>query len=175
MSALAAIVFKPGENVDALVAAFADKLKQHGFRVDGVTQANPPERDCANRAIEAVNLSSGKRLAILQDLGRQTKSCRVDPAAIADIAQMLTQALARKPDLLLINRFGRLEAENAGIINEIGAAFEANVPSLICVSTRYLDAWNNFAHGMDAQLPCAEEALDAWWQQVLATREPIRA
>ena len=164
-SRLAAILFDRDAPVDATMRAFIDGLRARGVSVAGlVQQPGVEERDLHVR-----DLTSGETLPIMQDLGAEAEGCAVDPAAIAVAARMLDRARATKPDLLVVNRFGRLESEGAGMIAEIGAAVAEGEAVLIAVPQRYADAWNAFAQGLDMQLAPVALALDAWWRAI--TRE----
>ena len=168
MKRLAAIVFAPEQNVDALIAAFVADAQREGCRVAGVRQIESAADDCTG-AVQAVDISSGARFRLMQDLGAGAGACRVDPAAIARVGQIVGAAVRERPDLIVVNRFGKLEAEEKdGVVAEIGAAVAAGVPVLVAVSRRFLSAWNEFAAGMDAQVPCDRAALDAWWRAVTA-------
>ena len=63
--------------------------------------------------------------------GAEANGCSVDPAAIADAARLLERALATNPDLLVVNRFGRLESEGGGMLAEIGRAFAEGVAVIL--------------------------------------------
>ncbi len=69
----------------------------------------------------------------------EATGCAVDPAAIAEAARLLDRALATNPDLLVVNRFGRLESEGGGMLAEIGRAFAEGVAMIVCVPERYRD------------------------------------
>ena len=109
------------------------------------------------------DIVSGETLDIMQDLGRDATGCRVDPAAIAVAARLLDEARAIGPDLLVVNRFGRLESEGGGMLAEIGRAFADGLPLIICVPARYLGAWDAFASGLDTKLPPTLPAIESWW------------
>ncbi len=161
-SRLAAILFDRDAPVDTTMRDFIDGLRARGVSVAGlVQQSGAEERDLYVR-----DLTSGETLPIMQDLGAEAEGCAVDPAAIAVAARMLDRARATKPDLLVVNRFGRLESEGAGMIAEIGAAVAEGEAVLIAVPQRYADAWNTFAQGLDVQLAPATSALDAWWRTI---------
>lgn len=159
-SRLAAIVFDRDEDADLVVSDFITSLATRGVRVEGLVQ----RPGAAERDLRVADISTGESLPIMQELGAEAEGCAVDPAAIATAARMLDAARARKPDLLVVNRFGRLESEGGGMLAEIGAAATEGTALLICVPLRYRDAWNAFAAGLDAQLPPARAALDAWWE-----------
>ncbi len=163
-SRLAAVVFDRDEAPDAPLIAFLETATRRGARVAGLVQERAcDERLCALHDVRVRDLVTGDTLAIMQDLGREATGCRVDPAAIAVAARRLEAALAENPDLLVVNRFGRLESEGQGTLAEIGRAFADGVPLIVCVPKRYLDAWDAFACGLDAKLPPTFEAIEGWW------------
>lgn len=158
-SRLAAIVFDRDDEPDRVVRDFIAALRRRGLRVAGLVQEPGP----ADRDLRVRDITSGESLAIMQELGAESTGCAIDPAAIAVAALMLDAARADKPDLLVVNRFGRLESEGGGMIAEIGAAAAEGAAILICVPLRYREAWNAFAAGLDAQLAADAAALDDWW------------
>jgi len=158
-SRLAAIVFDRDDPVDDVMRAFVGALRARGVKVAGLVQ----EPGMEERDLQVRDLTTGERLAIMQDLGAQSAGCAVDPAAIAVAARMIDRARGEKPDLLVVNRFGRLESEGAGMIAEIGAAVAEGEAVLIAVPLRYRDAWDAFAGGLDAQIGAERAALEAWW------------
>lgn len=167
---LAAVVYAPGEDANRIVEEFAKDLARRGHRIGGVVQIADAAQDCDCRETHVVDLETGLRMPILQDLGRHSQSCRIDPSALANVGQLISSAIARKPELLFINRFGKLEAEGKGVFAEIGEAAAANIPTLVSVSTRYLDQWRQFTMGLDVELGCSNEALQEWWGDVAAMR-----
>ena len=168
-SRLAAIVFERDAPVDDVMRAFIQALRGAGASVAGLVQ-QPGQ---AERDLQVRDLTTGETLPIMQDLGAEATGCAVDPAAIAVAARMLDRARGEKPDLLVVNRFGRLETEGAGMIAEIGAAVAEGEAVLIAVPARYGEAWNAFAQGLDAQLAPDLAALQDWWRAI--TRENASA
>ena len=159
-SRLAAVLFDREEAVDDVMRAFIEGLRARGAKVAGLVQ----EPGAEERDLRVRDLSTGECLPIMQDLGAEATGCAVDPAAIAVAARMLDRARGEKPDLLVVNRFGRLESEGAGMIAEIGAAVAEDEAVLIAVPLRYADAWNAFADGLDAQIRPEISELDRWWR-----------
>ncbi len=168
---LAAVVFGQGEDVNKVIGDFAADLGRRGFRLAGVVQVSADAQDCGCRDAHVLDLETGARLPILQDLGAQSQSCRVDPAALADLSARVLSALSKNPDLVFINRFGKLEAEGKGMIDEIGAAATADIPVIVAVAARYLEAWRHFTMGLDAELACTRQALEDWWALRCAARK----
>ena len=161
-SRLAAVLFDREEPVDDIMRAFVERLRAEGAKVAGLVQ----EPGAEERDLEVRDLTTGERLPIMQDLGAEAEGCAVDPAAIAVAARMLDRARGEKPDLLVVNRFGRLESEGAGMIAEIGAAVAEGEAVLIAVPLRYGDAWNAFADGLDAQMRPELSELERWWRAI---------
>jgi hypothetical protein len=167
---LAAAVYDQGEDPNPIVADFANELARRGHRIGGLIQIAGGGQECDCRETYVLDLETGARLKILQDLGRHSQSCRIDPAALADAGHLISSAIARKPELLFVNRFGKLEAEGKGLFAEIGEAAASNVPTLVGVSTRYLDPWRQFTMGLDVEIACSAAALRQWWSLIAAPR-----
>ncbi|WP_395664781.1 DUF2478 domain-containing protein [Methylocella sp.] len=163
---LAALVFDDAERANSVVEAFAAELAGRGRRVAGFIQRADMAQSCQCRETEIVNLETGESFPILQDLGRESSACRVDPGALARAAFEVSRALEGAPEILFINRFGKLELEGMGLIAEIGAAAAAGVPTLVCVPQRFLAAWRDFSGGFAEELSCSPSALRGWWRDV---------
>lgn len=163
---LAAIVFEKSEEINPLMAAFAAALTDRGRRLAGFIQVSANTPGCACAETHVLDLESGARIPILQNLGIEAKACRANSAALAGVAAGLRAALERRPDLLIVNRFGRLESEGKGMREDIGAAALSGIPVLVGVATRYLEAWRAFTLGLDEELACSQIALDDWWRRL---------
>ena len=167
---LAAIVFGRDEDPDSPLRAFVAAETLRGLRIGGLLQEHGGADGCSRHDVSVHNVATGERLPVMQDLGAESAGCRVDPAAIAVAARQLADAVAARPQLLVANRFGRLESEGGGMIAEIGEAVAEGVPLIVCVPWRFLDAWNFFADGLGAQLPPRREAIEAWWATVARSK-----
>lgn len=74
--------------------------------------------------------------------------------------------LDAKPDLLVVNRFGRGEAEGHGFRSAIEKAFVMGIPVLTAVRDDYLDEWRSFGAEFAAELPALAEDVSAWFDAV---------
>ena len=167
---LAAIVFGRDEDPDSPLRAFVAAQSARGLRVGGLLQEHGEGEGCSLHDVSDYNVVTGERLPVMQDLGSEATGCRVDPAAIAVAARQLGDAVAARPELIVANRFGRLESEGGGMIAEIGEAVAEGVPLIVCVPLRFLDAWNAFAGGLGSQLPPRREAIETWWATIAQER-----
>lgn len=167
---LAALIFREGEDVNRVVADFASELAEKGHRLGGFIQVSATNDACDCKDVHVLDLETGGRLPLLQDLGKHSQSCRIDQAALAEIGLLLSDSIKRSPDLLFINRFGKLEAEGKGVLAEIGAAATSGIPTLVSVPWRYLVPWRDFTMGLDEELACTSADLHRWWKGVTAVK-----
>jgi nucleoside-triphosphatase THEP1 len=172
MSLIAAVIYGPDDDCDQMLADLAHDWAKAGVAVAGLVQLNSGS-GCAEIDMELEAVDTGQRINICQDLGSgSVEACRLDPAGLAEAAAALRSALARPVDVVVINKFGRMEAEGTGLIAEIGAAVSADHPLIIGVPRRFLAAWDGFAGGMDVKLACTRQAAEAWWAGL---RAPLAA
>ena len=164
---LAAVVYGADDDPDRLISGFAADLRRSGGRPVGVVQLG---RSCRaeNPRLGVVILPDGEvvRLAS-QDFASQPTAqvtgCRLDPDRLASLVTRLAAAIEDGADLVIINRFGRSEAEGKGLIDLIPQALDADIPVLIAVPEPRFPAWIRFSEGINVRLPCRREALDRWW------------
>jgi nucleoside-triphosphatase THEP1 len=162
---LGAVIYSPGEDADTLLASFAAKLQNQGRRLGGVVQYN---RDgCGPAALMALtDLMTGQSISLCQNLGPGSASCKLDPAGLANAAQTVRRAIADDVDLVIVNKFGKSEAEGRGMRAEIADAIVAGLPVLTAVSLRVYDAWQDFTSGFGTTLFCDEAIIEDWWNEI---------
>lgn len=162
---LAAIIYDAGFPIDGLVLAIADSLRAQGVRLRGVAQENAGSTPCA--AMTLVDLATGERVSISQDLGADARGCRLDPRGLAEVAASMDAGVAGDFDLLVINKFGKSEAEGSGLRTTFARALSVGKPVLSCVRAPYLEAWSRFHGGLAADLPPDIETVVAWCRRAI--------
>lgn len=163
MSRIAAIVYGPDEDCDGMLADLAHDWLKDGVRVVGLVQINGGAATCDTMEMELEAIESGRRFNICQDLGAgSANACRLDPSGLAEAAGALRAALGQTVDVVVVNKFGRMEAEGQGLNAEIGEAVAAGLPLVIGVPKRFAEAWEAFAGGLDTRLACDPLAVEAW-------------
>ena len=70
--------------------------------------------------------------------------------------------------LLIVNKFGKREAEGGGFRPLIAAALERGLPVLVGLGERNAEAFDAFAGDMAETLDPSEAALIAWCDRVVA-------
>lgn len=152
----------PGRGMlDARLCALADELAGRGLRVAGVVQHNGPDRPDRACDMDLMVLTGARVIRISQQLGPGARGCRLDAQALEQaVAEVESELTAAPPDLVLINKFGRQEAEGRGFRTVITAAVSLDVPVVIGVQDSYRPAFLDWA-GEFAQ-PVDPAALTGW-------------
>jgi len=135
-------------------------------RIAGVLEENHGQDNQVCGAGYLRSIASGARYSMFQDLGPGSTACRIDPAGVLLASEAVRQDIFTGCDLVLLNRFAKLEAERQGLMSAFAAAVEAQVPLLTSVSPAFQGAWERFAAPLFVLLPAEPEAIDGWWQAV---------
>lgn len=169
---IAAIRFGAGTAIDELLRDVADRLAQRGIRVGGLVQSGAADGDSCCAAVHLRDLRDGSRLAISQDLGPGATGCRLDPAALAEVAAHLERSLDGTLQMLVLNRFGRAEAEGRGLRPVIQKAVAIGIPVLTAVKEEHVEAWSGFHGGLGTALPADRAVVVDWCRRAVLAREP---
>ena len=158
-----AYTMAPGRgDTDLVLRAVAAEMAARGLRCCGTVQINTEAADAGPCDMDVRVLPDGPVLRISQHLGREARGCRLDPAALEEAVARVMSMLAAGPDLLIVNKFGKHEAEGRGFRDVIGTALALDVPVLVGVNGLNLPAFMAFAGGMAERLSPDRAALAAW-------------
>ena len=145
---------------DRIIAEIADRLRAEGVPVAGAVQVNL-ETDPARKCDMDLHILSGTDVVrISQNLGALSRGCRLDPAGLERAVGLVGVALAARPALLIVNKFGKQEIDGRGFRPLIGEALAEGIPVLTAVNKGNLDPFLAFADGMaEALEPDVEQVL----------------
>ncbi|KAH2823474.1 Molybdenum import ATP-binding protein ModC 2, partial [Aspergillus fumigatus] len=107
---VAAILYGPKDDVDSLLAGFAQDLVRAGERIGGVVQRNLKDGAGCQIGMQAIDLMTGREISICQPLGSGAMACKLDSAGLAEAAVAVTRAIAADVDLVVVNKFSKQEA-----------------------------------------------------------------
>lgn len=144
---------------DVLLAEVAADLRVAGVPLAGVVQMNEvfdPARPCH---MDLHILDGSDVIRISQNLGALSKGCRLDPAGLEQAVGLVARALEAGPALMIVNKFGKQEADGRGFRPLIGQALAAGVPVLTAVNAGNLAAFDAFAEGLGVPLACERDAV----------------
>jgi len=162
---IAAVVYGPDDDPDRLLRAFADDLQRSGRRVVGLLQASRIG-GMAQARLPAVAFPTRATVSLRHEYQPAPVGCHLDAAQLAETRRSVAAAIDEGADLVIINRFGKLEAAGAGFVEEIKRAVTADIPVLLAVPHHRFMMWTRFCAGMAVKLACAREPIDAWWRTV---------
>lgn len=139
------LVYTNGHAADCFLADLGYGLRETGVAVAGIVQRNTFLRDPIKCDMEVEELASGTVLQLSEFRGPAARGCRLDRAALAEAAGLLTAAINAGPDVLILNKFGRAEAEGGGLRDALGRAAQVSIPTIVGVPLRNIDCWRSFA------------------------------
>ena len=108
-------------------------------------------------------LPNGPVVRISEDRGDLARGCILDSGALEQTVVEVQQRLAGA-DLLIVNKFGKREAEGKGLVPVIAEALDLGLPVLIGVNGLNLAAFLVFA-GEEAIALSTETRIVADWCQ----------
>ncbi len=169
-----AYTMAPGRgDTDLVLERLATELAARGLRCCGTVQINSERPDAGPCDMDVRVLPDGAVLRISQDLGPQARGCRLDPAALETAVGLVAASLSSGADLLIVNKFGKHEAEGRGFRDVIAEALALDIPVLVGLNAINRPAFENFAEGLAIPLPPDPAALMAWVEGVTAKVEEV--
>lgn len=169
---IAALPYEEGAYPDFVLEALVRELQSEGRRVAGVIQHDLTRRDRSRCDMSLEDLTSGTLIGLSEDRGSAARGCRIDQSGLMQAASLVAEALeSGRTELLVINKFGKIESEGGGLRDVIAEAASQGISTVVGVPMRNLDAWNAFAGTLAEAVVPNREALAAW----LETRLPRRS
>lgn len=158
-------VFLPERGAtDLVLAELSVQLRDAGHTLAGAVQYTS---GCGGHHcdMDLQVLPDGPVLRISQNLGGASTGCRLDAGALERAVMEVAQRLAGA-QLLIVNKFGKHEAEGRGFRQLIAEALSAGLPVLIGINSMNRDAFFDFVGDLAEPVP-AEKVAD-WARLVMA-------
>ncbi|MEM8555725.1 MAG: DUF2478 domain-containing protein [Pseudomonadota bacterium] len=147
---------------DRLLSSLATALEDSTLRICGVVQINTDRNDCVGCDMDVRILSTDTTLRISQSLGPEARGCRLDTSALENAVGLVEATMSNGADLLIINKFGKHEANGRGFRGMIGDALAAGTPVIVGLNDTNRAAFDEFAGDFAEALPDDLDALQAW-------------
>lgn len=149
---LIALVYSDGARAGRVLDTVARSLQREGLRCAGFVQFDQrrPGRSRCDMILE--NVRTGVRVQISEDRGPQAQGCILDPHALLTAMADAREQLGEGADVLLLNKFGKAEAEGSGFRPLIADAVASAIPVVIGVPRRNLESWRVFANDLAMEL-----------------------
>ena len=159
---IGAIVYENDDYPGAVFKWIVGECQARGLVLSGVLQYPAFEGADQNCDVVLEDLVSGRRTVLFDDRGPGAKGCRLDVAALLDAAMEIERSFENNPSLLVLNKFGKVEAEGGGMCGVMAKALERGIPIVIGVPARNLEAWRNFAEEFSTELPEDITQIEGW-------------
>ncbi len=152
---LTALVYDEGFNIGEIFQAIALSAAKAGLRLGGVIE-KPVAPVAPGRRCDMIlqDLASREKVKISEERGAMARGCRLDLDGLARTCALVLSNL-RHCDLVLLNKFGKTEAEGGGFRCIISDALGLEVPVVIGVPRRNLEAWRTFAGDFGVEVQAA--------------------
>jgi nucleoside-triphosphatase THEP1 len=141
---------------DEAIAGLAERLSSAGLRLAGLVQTNVARPGRCRCDMVLKDLASGREIPISQDLGNDARGCRLDHGALEMAAHLVEASIVPGVDVVLINKFGKREAEGAGLRGAIAAAAGLDIPVIVGLAPENREAWDVFCGGIGEIVSLAE-------------------
>lgn len=175
---IAALVYADGVYPERVIARAVEGLRDRGIALAGALQRaadDMADRHPCDLLIE--DLATGEVTAIAEHRGKHARGCRLDVGLLTELAEAVLSSLrSEEPRLLVINKFGKIEADGGGLRQAVAEAVDLCIPVLVGVPARNLDRWRAFAGPLAVELPVDDAAVARWLaEQGLAAEPAARA
>jgi hypothetical protein len=151
-------------DIQKLLARFAERRIAEGLRVAGVIEEPAGGVDCGVCDSLVLRETAGSTIIpITQNLGSGSSSCKLDSAGLAAGCQAVVAAIEQGADVVVLSKYGKIEAEGGGLLDAFRAAAEAGVPCLTGVKPSFSGHFLEYAGGYSQWIEASEAALEAWW------------
>lgn len=168
-----AYTMAPGRgDTDLLLHQVAQSVIKAGYRPAGTVQINTERPDVGPCDMDVLVLPGGPTLRISQSLGREARGCRLDPEAL-ETAVGLVQTCLPESDCLIVNKFGKHEAEGRGFRAVIGEALALELPILVGLNELNADAFMEFSGGIAQKIDPSAQGIERWLTSCIATRRDV--
>ncbi|WP_319826428.1 DUF2478 domain-containing protein [Thalassovita sp.] len=152
-----------GEVNRALTDA-ATRLMEQGVSVVGTIQTDTPRPKSDSCDMDVRVLPDGDVIRISQDLGPESRGCKLDPNALEQAVAQTMDRLDRA-QLLVVNKFGKHEADGRGFREVIAEALARDIPVIVGTNGLNLQAFLDFCGGEATQVLATPDSIVDWARQ----------
>jgi nucleoside-triphosphatase THEP1 len=161
----AAAVYTPDTGDRMALLKFVEKLKSSNIRVGGVLQEAIFDSAGAITGLDAIDVATNERIPISRP-PKGDDECGLDVSALAETTRIIRHAISERFDLVVVEKFGELEQDGKGLIDEIFQTIAEGIPLLISVPEAALPVWQQRSGELGSVLEFSEQAFEQWWQSL---------
>ncbi len=161
----AAAVYRPDTGDRMALLKFVEQLKSERVRVGGLLQEALFDSAGEISGLNAIDVLTNQRVPITRPMDNDGE-CAFDVSALADTTAIIRDAISDRVDLMVVEKFGELEQDGKGLIDEIFQTISAGIPLLISVSSTALPLWQERSGELGSVLDFNLESFRQWWQNL---------
>lgn len=158
---IARVIGTDNATAQRLFAEAVQRWRIRGVRVTGVIEDIRGAGENASNAGVPRDIATGERHSIFVEILPAGRVCHVDADGAEQAAASVLANLADS-DVVVLSKFGKLEAGGRGLIGAFEAAAAAGKPILTRVAKKHLLAWNAFAPDAKVIAPSLS-SIGLWW------------
>lgn len=117
--------------IDLLLSEVVERLEVHGLALAGTVQTNIHRDDRPLCDMDLRLLPDGPVVRISVDRGAQARGCRLD-AGVLEQSVLWVSSTLENAEFLVVNKFGKQEADGKGLTGVIADALERGLPVRFC-------------------------------------------
>ena len=151
--AILAIVYADGGAAGSFIANLGYRLRDAGVAVAGIVPYRSSTPRTGKCGVEVEELASRLVLQLSEDENPQPFGCRIDPEAISEAAALISSSLRKAPNVVIFNKFGKLEAEGGGLRETIAEAIQLGIPVIAGVPRRHVGTFRQLTEGLAEESP----------------------
>lgn len=141
---LAVVQGADSESTQRFLVETVTGWRANGVKVAGVTAHSHGSRDRKCTAGILRDIGSGDQFQIYFETAPSGASCDLDARGVDAACAMVLNQIAGS-DVVVLSKFGKLEAMRLGLFLAFEAAITAGRPVITTVSAKHLEAWKAFA------------------------------
>jgi len=130
---ITAIVYDDGPAFEAFLNEAADRLERDGHCLAGLVQKSIPRPGRRKCDMVLRDLATGLLHPISEDRGAGARGCSLDTNLLLQACAAAEAGLSARTALLVLCKFGKVEAAGGGVRGLVATALELGVPIVIGV------------------------------------------
>jgi nucleoside-triphosphatase THEP1 len=170
-----ALVYSDGAAACRMISELGYRLRDTGVAVAGIVAYHATRDGTPRCDMEIEELTSRIILQLADDQTPQASGCRIDPAAMQDAAALISAAFQKCPELLIVNKFGQLEADGGGLAEVITEAVDLGIPVMVGVPERHIARWRELTGGLADEAMIDSPRVQQWLARRGLVPQRVRA
>jgi hypothetical protein len=158
-----------GADVQSVLQTFVERWRGSARLAGLLAESHGlPDRACSAGFLR--NIATGERFSIFEDLGPGSTECHLDGLGAVQAAASVERDVAAGCDLVLLSKFGKLEAGGGGLFRAFKATLDAQIPLLTSVPLAFEEPWRKRIGRPFTVLSVDPDEIGAWWQAIRKER-----